>query len=332
MMQARRVGRLSWTAAVTALTLIGVTFPTEAWAQDRETLVIACADGASPEVTPYCLEGVLALEAIRAGVSTAVSQGSDIPGFSSTVGVGEGGMPRLSTSLRFGLTRVKLPVILASQRIPAESGTLTVSTVSGVVALGVFNGFAGPGSTRGVLSFDLLGQAAITLLPSEDGFNTKQMVYGYGARLGILREGFSNPGVSLSLVRRFFNEPVGYGSFVEDVQITTDPDITSMRLTVGRDFFRAGFNVGAGYDWIGGDVALRVDDREGGSGSGRTSSEDFTSERISLFAGGQYTWRVFQTSAELGWARGFDGAEGYLGDFDPASATLFGTLAVRLTF
>ena len=116
------------------------------------------------------------------------------------------------------------------------------------------------------------------------------------------------------------------------MQISTDPDVTSLRLTTGRDYFRAGFTVGAGYDWIGGDVALRVDDRAGGPGSGRADSEDFTSERLSLFAGGQYTWKIFQSSVEAGWARGFDGVEGYVGDFDPSSGALFVNLAVRLTF
>lgn len=319
-------GLLAWALSACALSAVAGA------AQERNVLVIDCGDGSAPEVTARCNEAVLALEAMRAGVGLSLSQGTDIPGFASTVGIGEGGFPKISTSLRFSITRLKIPVLIGSQQVPAESGTLTISSLQGNVGVGVFNGFAGPRRLRGIFSLDLLASAGLSILPNEDGFRGSELALGYGARLGVLREGFSNPGVALSLMRREFVHDVFYGTFVDDVQLGFDPGTTSLRLTVGRDYFTAGFILGGGFDWYDGQVSLTVRDREGGIGTGTATSKNFTSRRATAFAGGQYTYKIFQTSLELGWAEGFDTLEGYSGPFEAGSSTYYGSLAVRMTF
>jgi len=289
-------------------------------------------------VEALCGESVLTLEALRAGVGLSLAQGADIPGFASTVGLGESGRPRISTSVRVAVTRLSRLVLIGSQQVPAEASTLSVASVQANVGLGVFNGFTGTGNLRGVFSLDLLGSAGLTFLPDGAGFHGAEFAYGYGARVGLLREGFSNPGVALSIMRREFRDDVVYGSTADAVQMAFDPETTSIRLSVGRDYFAAGFVVGGGVDWYDGEVSLTVREQDGGMGTapgaatGAASSTDFTSRRATIFAGGQYTYKVFQLSTEFGWANGFDAMEGYTGPFDPGSSTYYGNLAVRLTF
>jgi hypothetical protein len=303
-------------------------------AQDRGGLTSTCSAGGTSATVAGCAEAVHLLEALRGGVSLSLSQGSDIPGFSSTVGLGDGGRPRISTSVRFGITRVNSPVFRKLQQGPAASGRVALTSVQGTVGLGVFNGFAGPGTLRGLLSLDLLGSAGVAILPKSEGFQANVVGLGYGARVGLLREGFANPGVSVSIMRREFGDDVFYGGPAENAQIRFDPGSTSVRLTVGRDYFPAGFVLGAGLDWYGGAVSVTVRNREfGGQLGDRTvSSTSFTSRRATVFGGGQYTYLIFQTSLEVGWADGFGGIDGYSGPFNPGSGTYYGSLALRVTF
>jgi hypothetical protein len=304
-------------------------------AQEREALAIACAAGPNPEVTFVCQEAVLALEAFRAGVGLSMTQGTDVPGFASTVGRGLGGRPLLTATARIGFSRFEAPDFAGPGRpLPAEGSSFVIPTVQAGFALGVLDGFTTGPATRGILSLDLLGSVAFSVLSKGDGFRENLLTYGFGARVGILKESFTVPGVSLSVMRRQGSEDVSIGLVGDEdrAQVVFAPSVTSLRATIGKDFLPLGLIGGIGFDRYDGDGEVRVLDPLSASREAVASTSDWSSTRPIAYGGVQFTYLVFQTSLELGWAGGFDDAEGYTGDYAPESSAVFANLGVRLTF
>src|SRR5207253_5684532 len=82
-------------------------------------------------------------------------------------------------------------------------------------SFGVFTGFGLLPTVGGFLSLDLLGSAGILPAPTSKGFSGSARSYAGGARLGILRESFTAPGISGSVMYRRI-EHITYG----DAQFT----------------------------------------------------------------------------------------------------------------
>ena len=102
---------------------------------------------------------------------------------------------------------------------------------------------------------DAFGRAAFLLLPESEGFSGSTTAYSAGVRVGIFREGFTIPGVSISLSRRFLGD-VDLGTSGDPSSVTVDPSVTSFRATAGKDLFAvewlAGFGVSdpTGQLWV----------------------------------------------------------------------------------
>jgi hypothetical protein len=197
------------------------------------------------------------------------------------------------------------------------------------VTLGLFDGFRLMPTVGGFLSVDLLGQAAFLLLPESDGFAGGTQSYSGGVRIGILREGFTLPGISVSGAMRFpgsidFGD-TGGGDVAE---VLLDPTVTSLRATIGKDLFAVELMAGAGWEEYTGDVSMRVSD--GGLGFVGATNE-MTSSRWIYFGSASMTFSIILSlSVEGGWAEGFDPLAGYSGDHDPAAGAPFGSFAMRL--
>ena len=99
-----------------------------------------------------------------------------------------------------------------------------------------------------------------------------------GGRLGILRESFSLPGVSLSAFRRWLGD-TDLWSVAEGDPAMADFDlqVTSLRGVIGKDLWGIGAFAGAGWDWYAGDAGLLITESAGddltSTGSGRIESE-----------------------------------------------------------
>jgi hypothetical protein len=153
-------------------------------------------------------------------------------------------------------------------------------------------------------------------------------------RLGILRESFSLPGVSLSASYR------SLGSLeLWDVQrgdpagAAFDLGVSSVRAVLGKDLWGIGFLAGAGWERYSGAATLTVLGTPGSEIDG-SASGDLESDRRLYFFGASMTFIAIQISAEAGWARGFDPTLPPMAEsgFDPTSRSEFGALSLRLTF
>lgn len=316
-----------------ALVLLGA--PAGAWAQGVEAMASQCGGG-SAALTAACLEVALAAQAVQAGAGLAAGMGTELAGYASTVGKRVGGNPRLSGALRGGFVRFHLPDVLGDSNTPARGTSVVASSLQATGVLGIFDGLSVAPTVGGILSVDLIGSGSLLFLPEGDGFSGTPHALGIGARVGIVRESFTMPGVTASVMRRWLGDiPYGgddqraFAGVGDDYLLTK---INSVRLTAGKDLLALGLYAGGGYDRYDSDVTI-VASAPGGSTSGTANSTDFSNDRLLLYGGASFTFLVLQLSAEGGWAEGFEAPAGRpAGGYDPGSSSLFGSVAVRLTF
>ncbi len=313
-------------ALVVILALLGAT---EAEGQSWEHVRDQCA-GSGPGLSVPCLELGLAAQGIRAGMGLLATQGHPVPGSVSTVGRRLATVPRAAVGLRVGGTSLRVPDL----RGPVgEGGGMTPLTPSSQLslALGVVDGFRLLPTVGGVLSVDLLGSAGVTHLSSSRGFGGPAVTYGAGLRVGLLRESFTLPGVSVTGMR-YGGTTVRFGEiFPDGREVRVSPSTTSLRLSVGKDFLALGLTGGAGWDRYSGRVETRVRTASGGEEgiwSGSVPSDD----RLVVFGGGNLTFLVLQLAGEVGWAAGPGESPPAGAGVDPSRAGLFGSLAVRVTY
>jgi hypothetical protein len=112
--------------------------------------------------------------------------------------------------------------------------------------------------------------------------------------------------------------------------VELDPTVTSIRATVGKDLLSVGVMAGIGWDRYGGTATVLAGLEDGSVV--QASATSFENRRTLVFGGAAMNFLVLQLSAEAGWARGFGPVTGYRGTpFDATRATVFGSLAFRLT-
>jgi len=305
--------------------------------QDLERVATTCGMG-SDVISAWCYEALLAVQAAQGTFGLAASGGSDLPGSASTLGWRLVNSPRFALSARGSAVRSSIPVLEGGSTLPRGEETLTVSSGQISGTLGIFDGFFLAPTMGGVLSLDLSTSANFISAPRSQGFQEGLMGWGVCARLGILRESFSLPGISFSAYHRWLGRTgIGDVDAGDPVQARFDVQITSIRGIVGKDLWGVGVFGGLGWDRTGGDAILRIPDPGGELPTGVPASLvswDEVSERRLMFLGASRTFLALQLSAEVGRAEGFDpnlpGRVG--GDFDPGATSYFGSLALRLTF
>lgn len=307
-------------ALVSGLTLLFAS-PVTAQEDPAELADLCAADG--PDARTACLESALGLEAARAVIGLAAAGGADLPGTNSTVGKRIGSLPRWGLSLRAGFANAPLP---GPGSATLTDGTTTAFSLRANLALGLLEGFSIAPTVGGIFSLDLMGEAALVTLSEDDGFGEDMTGFGVGVRLGILRESFGIPGVTVTATRRWLGESSLAASVASgDRSSDFDTRVTSLRGVVGKDFFAIGFLAGIGWDRYDGDGSLLV---SGPDFERRVGADDLSSERVSIFGAVSYNFLVLQLSAEGGWAEGFDG--GLTSDFAPDDSSFFGSVAFRL--
>lgn len=298
-------------------------------AQDVTSLFERC-QSAAPASTTRCLEGALAAQVVLGQTGLLAGLGSEIAGSPTTLGRRIGSTPRLALSVRAGGLPARLPDLTDRQNSPAREARFFLPTLHGSFSLGVFDGFRLMPTVGGFLSLDLLAQTSVVFLPEAQGFDGQVGSLSMGARLGILRETFTLPGITVSASRRLLGVVrMGSVPLGDPTEIEVDPSVASYRLVVGKDLFAVGLMVGVGWDVYTTDARIRVADQLAGS---VTIVAPLKASRPLFFGGASLNFLVLQLSAEFGWAKGFTAPSGYSGaDFDPTRGTVFGSLAARLT-
>ena len=293
-------------------------------------LATLCTGDNSDRMSP-CRELALAAMAVQRGVGLASALGSDVPGTSSTSGRRLGNVPRLGFALAATGTGMGMPRVSArSVKGLAEEVDPTVIGLRGVVSAGLLDGFQFAPGIGGILSADLTASYSRLWLPEGEGFGGPTSGIGLGARVGILRESFTMPGLSVSVARRW-HETIKTGDVGDGNpgELETDLEVTSLRAMLGKNWFVLGLMVGAGWDRYAGQATVSA---AGGVDDPGAVSGQLASERTVYFASAWYNFLVSQLSAEVGVADGVsDPFDGRAGAYDPASWSWFASLSVRFT-
>ncbi len=325
--------RRIWPTTLLLFLVFLAVHPAPVSAQGFQGLVDGCAQGAGG-LTGRCHVAGLALDALRGGLATASALGPEIPGSASTVGYRLRSSPRWALSARTGLTRFSIPDLLDAYSLPVGDQTLTIPSfqLSGVV--GVLNGFSPVPTVGGVLSLDVTASAQHLFTGGNRGFTDGLWGWGLGLRLGILRESFTLPGVSLSLARRWLEEAsFGREGSRDPAHLEMKSRVTSMRAVAGKDLFGFGVFGGAGWDRISGNGTVNL--RLAPEGPEAVASRDgLSSDRLTYFAGLSRTFLILQLSAEVGMSESLDPdlpVDPGGNDF-PSARAVYGSLGLRLTF
>ncbi|MFH1764365.1 MAG: hypothetical protein ABIF09_09250 [Gemmatimonadota bacterium] len=328
----RPTGEQGWERASILFFAAGIPLQS-ARAQNLPDLISACG-GTSDLQLAWCQETALAVQAAQGALGLAASGGTDLPGSASTLGWRMKGSPRFALSLRGSFTRAPAPSLEGSGGLPEGETTLSLPSIHFSGTMGLFDGFSLGPTVGGFGSVDLTISTQWIAPPKAKGFQENVMGWGIGTRIGVLRESFSLPGISLSA----FHRSLGTNSLWEvdegdPAEAVFDVRVSSLRGVIGKDIGGIGVFGGAGWDRYTGDALLVVTD-PGGGGLASTGAGELRSERRLYFFGGSMNFLALQVSAEVGWTEGFDPdlPTSFPGGFDPSSGSEFGSLAFRLTF
>ncbi|MEX0979618.1 MAG: hypothetical protein WDZ89_00895, partial [Gemmatimonadota bacterium] len=296
-----------------------------------------CA-GAPAPLLARCVEAALAFEAVQGGFGlVGTGGGSVFPGNASTFGRRFGSQPRTGWNLQLSGVRLTRPDVTGEGTgLPAEE-TATIPALLATAGIGLFDGFSPLPTVGGVLAVDGILSGSITF-PRGPGFGDNVYGYGIGLRVGLLRESFMLPGVSIStMLRGSSTIRLGDPALAPPVDMAFDVSTISVRGTVGKDFLVVGLLGGVGYDRYRSDAEIGVRDPAAPPGGiYRISPRGFTTGRTVFFGGATMTYLVAQLSAEAGWATGYDDSVGIARGsspeaYDPTGGTPFLTLTGRLT-
>ncbi len=313
-------------SASVALAVLAVA-PQALHGQGVEALSSACVTGGAIRIR--CTELAVTARALQGHLGLLSGPGSEVSGSASTLGRRLGATPRIAIEARASFAKLALPDLADPGEEPSRESTFIVPVLRGGVTAGIFDGFSLLPTVGGFLGVDVLVHGSIAFLPTGEGFDAKATALTVGARIGILRESFTLPGVSVSVVRRWIGG-VQYGSLdTGGGSVEVDPAVTSIRATVGKDLLSIGVLGGIGWDRYSGHATIRA---ASDGGPVLANVDSFKSSRRLIFGGAAMNFLVLQMSGEIGWAQGFHAVEGYsYKPFDPTSGTWYGSIAFRLT-
>ena len=298
--------------------------------------VLGAAEQASAQSECWISETVSVCNAIaqhahmaQAAAGIALVGGNPVPGASSTLGMRIGKIPRITVAVRGTGAFVNLQSVRAENSGDDEKGI--ARTINLDAAVGVLSGWSIAPTIGGFASLDLIASAGMLTMPDE--FSEAGNSWAVGARVGILRESFTAPGVSVTGMYRSigdlrYNTTQGCELDACDATyILTDNSVMSVRAVVGKRLFVLGANAGVGYDRFSGQPGVLV-----GSIGGGTYPE-LEQDRFTAFANIAWTMLLLNVVVEGGYQRGNGDFEAPLpAQFESRTqkSTYYGTLALRL--
>jgi hypothetical protein len=319
---------------------------------DIETI---CITGVPQAAQDECAIVAQAVDAAQPQLGILMAGGNPTLGTASTGGVRLGLIPRVSLTGRINVVGARLPDIREAADGQADKFSVPAPAVGANLSVGLTQGFSVAPMIGGFGAIDLLG--SVSVLPLSllgDEFGDNAFSWGAGARVGLIRESFVTPGVSVSLMYRSLGD-VSLGEVCSGTEIpagdnrtvcsTTDDDFGelqfgldnwSARAAVSKRLLGFGLTAGVGYDKFetSADFAVRAP----GPPVGDEQIYRFTdiavdNDRWSAFLDASFTLLIGSLVAEVGWMQGSDPIEGFpaTSDFDPNEGTWFGSLGARLS-
>jgi hypothetical protein len=287
-----------------------------------------CAAVAGEAHRALCRDAADAALIIQPRLGIAATGGNPVPGTASTLGMRIRSTPRIAIGVRTTASRAAVPGL--EQVGTATDAGFVIASASLDAAVGVYPGLMLLPTVGGFGSIDLLGSVGVLPIPGGASFPAAAPVsWSVGARLGILRESFTAPGVSLSAAYRSTGELAWGSATLADrdaaVRLRSN-QVTAIRAVVGKRVGGVGLLGGAGYDFFGSDATLFVRAADGGIAQFRDS--DMDGRRATIFGNASLTLLILNVSAEAGWQQGGPALEGATRRRQQGG--LFGGVAARL--
>jgi hypothetical protein len=310
---------------VAAALLLGST----SGARGQDDLARRCAERAVAAATgEYCALVVQAVDILPARIGMVSAGGNPVPGTASTLGIRLGAFPRFSIAGRASFIRVALPDITSAGG--GDDVHYIAPSLNADLSIGLYSGLSPFATVGGLASIDVLGSVGIAQLSDDDGANgDSPITWAAGARIGITRESFTVPGISVSAMYRNLGE-LTYGDrqlVEQDAFVHLDElSIWSVRATVGKRITLFGLTGGIGWDRYSADALVRLRD---GAATIELRDRAYDGHRWNAFVNGAWTLLIISATAELGWQSGGDTLPGARSDA-VGSGALFGSFAIRL--
>lgn len=249
---------------------------------------------------------------VRTGI--AFSGGNPVMGAASTLGLRLGTLPRLSVSARMTGAQLEFDEIQTG----GGGASSFPRSLNVDVAIGVFSGLSLLPTVGGFGSIDLLASYGKLTLSDDEGFTEREPTsWAAGARIGILRESFTAPGIAVSGMYRKVGD-VQLGSEIGPADgpgtyfAVADTRVLSGRATIGKRILFLGAVAGIGYDKYTSDALIQNET------AFTLREESFSNSRTTAFANVSWTMLILHIVGEGGVQRG--GEEN----------AYYGSLAVRL--
>jgi hypothetical protein len=320
----------------------------------QEDIETVC-DGVPSQLRQRCIAVAQAVDAAQPQLGIALAGGNPTLGTASTGGVRLGMIPRVSLTGRVNVALARLPDI---RREDTGAGTGTARlrfpapAVGANASVGLTQGMGLAPMLGGFGAIDLLAGVSVLPLGLLGGdFGDNAFSWGGGVRVGVLRESFVTPGVSVSVMFRDLGE-VSFGNVCEGTETSLDGDRSlclsegdageiafglsnwSTRAAVSKRLLGLGLTAGIGHDRFStdADFAFRTPGIAGDE-IRRFRDVRVRNSRWSTFVNLSYTVLVGSLAAEAGWMQGATPIEGFpaASDFDPREGTFFGSLGARLS-
>lgn len=298
-----------------------------------QSMMTLCERDVPAAELDFCNTIGQAIEITQARAGMAATAGNPALGTSSTLGMRIGSFPRIAITPRVNVGKVRLPATAARNGDEVDAWVPVVA-VDG--AVGIYQGLSLFPTVGGFGSIDGLVSLGRVLLPGDDGFEDGVTTWALGAQVGILRESFTVPGITVTGMYRSLGD-VSFGDpEVMDTEghfALEDLSAWSARATIGKRFLLFSATAGAGYDWYSSNALLRyVTDDPAADGMRSIRDDDYSSKRFTAFGNVAFTVVIVSLVGEVGWQQGADGFSG------PGATDLlekggwYGSLGLRLTF
>jgi hypothetical protein len=316
----------------------------------------------------FCFTVAQAVESLQPQVGIVIAGGNVTPGSATHGGLHLTSLPGLTITGKVNIVSAHFPDVSDANsgvgRVTGEK-SLPAPVVQGTAALGIFRGLNPSPGASGLGSIDLLGSVSWLPIKASQlhgfGENTATTAFGFGGRLGLIKESFVTPGVSVTVMYHSLGQ-VSYGSVcAQDAptaglagdeyelesgscpttgdpgELAFDLKDVSTRAQIAKHVGLFGFAAGVGYDsW-----KSEIDYGFRGNCTGvpncfvRVTNADLDSDRFSAFGNASVGGILGSLVGEVGWLQGDDPIAGYnsaASEFDPKKGTIFGSVGLKLTF
>ena len=304
-------------------------------AQDLGALTSSCISRMPTALNPLCHSAIFAARSVRSIMSVADGMGSETAGSSSIIGrrkVGALGSRNYSASLSSGMVWSHLPSLNTTNVDQGLPNGFNVYNVKATFTAGLFEGLTISPGWGGILGLDLVGSGSLQVLTWDSELQARTARIGsYGVRLGLLRESFSTPGITLSVVRQYETAQELEAKQPEYTDLFIKSKATRLRAVVGKELGDFGVLAGVGWNRNFGllqgtipGMLLRI--------AHSFSSETVKESQTLYFSGVSYTNMVFQISLELGLAEGLNDSSLRYVKYEPVAYIPFSRIAFRARF